>query len=115
MQAEEPPTACPLLFRPNIKPFGSPWRGGSSWGTPLSHRTGLASYWRLEHVLSRVAFSAYPPTNPKSLIAPAMLLLPPSVGSGDITPFRQMKPRQISCVPKRQKSVPNGSGAEVSE
>src|SRR5207249_8958475 len=39
---------------------------------------------------------------------------PPSVGSGVITPFCQTKGRHIRCVPKEQKSSPNGSGAEVS-
>ena len=76
-----------------------------TWGKPVIEGSQVGS---------GVAISAYPATWPLLLTPAAKPLLPPSVGSGVITPFCQRKGRHIRFVPKPQKSSPNGSGAPVS-
>src|SRR5215468_3713570 len=75
----------------------------------ISSRTGGDG-----QVGSGVVFSTSPATWPLLLIPIANPLLPPSVGSGTMTPSCQRNGRHIRLVPLPQKSSPNGSGVEVS-
>src|SRR3984893_2612032 len=64
---------------------------------------------------SELGVSENPTICPRLLIPPAWPLLPPSKGSGVITPFCQTNGRHIDGFMKPQTSSPLGSGVEVFE
>src|SRR5215469_2488916 len=103
------------LIAPAI-PSGSPGNVGSSSICILCQITGLN--WRTcggTQVGSAIEFSANPSTSPRLLMLTATPLVPPSVGSGSITPARQTNGRQTRKSGQEEKLSPNGSGVEVSE
>src|ERR1017187_422193 len=88
----------------------------------VCHATGLNSSFCAPpdgHVESGVSFSAIPTVWPALLIWLAAPLLPPSVGSGLMTPFCHTNARQVvpedarPSAAKPQKSSPSGSGLPV--
>src|SRR5713101_6730952 len=121
-QSPEMPTAWPLALIAVAADVESPGNGGSCCIVPLfgSHMT--ARNWRTWGELqvgSCTGVSAHPTTWPRLLTPVAKPWLPPSVGSGVITPSSDTKPRQIRPVTEGKNAVqlhssPSGSMSAVS-